>query len=58
MIRQQIADHLHEALNGLTIGWQMANVPNAEDRERLQAPIIAGQESIKALLAEIEEIAI
>ena len=26
MTTTQITDNLHEALNGLTIGWQMTNV--------------------------------
>jgi hypothetical protein len=50
MTKQQITDHLHEALNGLTMGWHLANVRDDAQREHLQAPIIAAQDSIRALL--------
>jgi hypothetical protein len=50
----QIADALHEALNGLSIGWQLANVKDNTKRNELQAPIIAGQQAILALLKDFE----
>jgi hypothetical protein len=50
MTNQQIADHLHEALNGLSIGWMMANVRDNAKRAELQQPIEAAQASIRALL--------
>lgn len=39
-----------EASNGLTVGWQMTNVPDTEIRERMQAPINAGQEALMTFL--------
>lgn len=56
MTHQEIADELHEALNGLTMGWQMANVRNDAKREELQAPIIAAQQAVHRLLNHFEPI--
>ncbi len=50
MTNEQIKDELYEALNGLTIGWQLANVKDNAQREYLQAPVIAAQEAITRLL--------
>jgi hypothetical protein len=54
MTNQEIADHLHEILNGLSMGWQLANFADAAKREHHQAPIIAAQNSALALLAAVE----
>lgn len=54
MTRQDIIDHLHNALNGLGIGWQMANVRDDEKRQQLQAPINSGSDSILVLLQHFE----
>lgn len=54
MTKQDILDHLFNALNGMGMGWQMANVRDDAKRQELQAPINSGQESILALLAHFE----
>jgi hypothetical protein len=57
MTRQDILDHLANALNGLGMGWQMANVQDDAKRNELQAPINSGSESIIALLKHFDPIA-
>ena len=54
MSLQEILDHLYEASNGLSMGWGAANVPDRENRARMQAPINAGQESVLALIRHFE----
>lgn len=54
MTNQQIADELYEALNGLTIGWQLANVKDDAKREYLQAPVNAGTEAVMRLLKHFD----
>jgi hypothetical protein len=51
---QEILDAAYEALNGLSIGWQMANVKDDEIRNRMQAPINAGTEALVALVNKLE----
>jgi hypothetical protein len=55
MTTQEILDAAYEALNGLSIGWMMANVRDDAKRADLQAPIIAGQEALIALINKLEE---
>lgn len=57
MTRQDILDHLSNALNGLGMGWQMANVRDDAKRQELQAPINSASESILALLKHFDPIA-
>lgn len=45
MTKQEIIDALHEADNGLTIGWQVTN-GNAD----LQAPVNAAKQAIRQLI--------
>jgi hypothetical protein len=54
MTKQEIADAIYEVLNGLTIGWQLANVKDDAKREYLQAPIIAAQAAAMKLLGEFD----
>lgn len=54
MTAQQITDNLHEVLNGLTVGWQMANVKDDAQRTHLQAPVLAAQEAVLALLKHFD----
>lgn len=56
MTKQDILDHLSNALNGLSMGWQMANVRDDEHRQHLQAPINSASESIQALLRHFDPI--
>jgi hypothetical protein len=49
---------LCEAENGLGMGWQLANVRDDAKRAELQAPIIAGQNAVRALMRDIEAMAI
>lgn len=51
---QEILDAAYEALNGLSIGWQMANVKDESIRTRMQAPINAGTEALVALINKLE----
>ena len=51
---QEILDAAYEALNGLSIGWQMANVKDENIRTRMQAPINAGTEALIALVNKLE----
>jgi hypothetical protein len=52
--RTEILDHLYEALNGLTMGWQLANVRDDAKRAELQAPVKAAMLSVYELLAKFE----
>ena len=54
MTRQDILDHLSNALNGLAMGWQMANVRDDAKRQELQAPINSASESIHELLKHFD----
>ena len=54
MSREEIIDHLSNAMNGLAMGWQMANVKDDAKREELQAPINSATRSVLALLAHFE----
>ena len=55
--KNEILEALFEAQNGLSIGWQLANVRDDAERVHLQAPIIAGQEAVKAAIEKIEALA-
>ena len=52
--KNEVLENIHEALNGLTMGWQLANVKDDAKRAELQAPIIAGQEAMMNALRIIE----
>ena len=51
---QEILDAAYEALNGLSIGWQAANILDEEGRTRMQAPINAGTDALVALVRKLE----
>ena len=53
---QEILDAAYEALNGLSMGWQMANVKDDEVRNRMQAPINAGTEALTSLINKLEAV--
>jgi len=53
----EVLENIHEALNGLTMGWNVANVKDDAKRTELQAPIIAGQEAMMNALRLIEGMA-
>jgi hypothetical protein len=54
MNTQEILDAAYEALNGLSIGWMMANVTDDTKRAELQAPINAGRDALVALINKLE----
>ncbi len=54
MTKQQILDAMYEGLNGLSMGWMMANVRDDAKRAELQAPINAGYEALRAAINTLE----
>ena len=55
MTKQEIIEAMWEASNGLSMGWQAANVKDDEARNRMQAPINAGQEAILSAIRFLEQ---
>jgi hypothetical protein len=54
MTNQEIIDNLYEALNGLSIGWQMTNLKDEAKRQHLQAPVNAAIAAVSQVIAEFE----
>jgi hypothetical protein len=54
MTDHEITEELFEILNGLSVGWMLANVRDDAKRAELQAPVIAAQEAAKRLLDHFE----
>lgn len=53
----ELLEAIHETLNGLSMGWQLANVNDDAERANLQAPIIAAQEAAMNMLRIVEAMA-
>jgi hypothetical protein len=54
MTKQEIINAMWEASNGLTMGWQAANVKDDAARVAMQEPINAGQEAILKAIRFLE----
>ena len=54
MTKQEIIEAAWEGINGLSIGWGLANVKDPDKRAELQAPIIAGQKALMELIKALE----
>ncbi len=50
----EILDAAYEALNGLALAWNLANVKDEAKRIELQAPIIAGRDALLDIVRRME----
>lgn len=57
-LKIELLEALVEISNGLSMGWNLANVRDDAERARLQAPTIAAQEACDKAIARIEAEAI